>query len=181
MMKKDYFNKSCLFIVFVLVSVMSYSYAFAGWTERGGHRARELVKMGHQRYAYHDGRFYKPGWFGFEFSIRVPPMGVIVSSLPFGYRTIVVENTPYYYYDNVYYKHCSAGYVVVQQPAIISNAGFNIQSQLTNRETVTIKISDLNGGSIAITLVRFSNGFLGPKGEFYPQLPSVEQLKFRYR
>jgi len=180
MPRKACFNKFCLFVVFSLVSVIFCSNAFARGTERGRNHEREYVRSGHNRYSYHDGRFYRPSLFGLEFSVRIPPFGVVVSSLPFGYRTIIVENTPYYYYDEVYYKHCPSGYIVVPQPVLGSSVNYNTLAQASNGQTVTINIPSLNGGSIAVTLVKFTNGFVGPKGEFYPKLPSLEQLRARY-
>ncbi|MDD5654750.1 MAG: hypothetical protein PHR91_03820 [Candidatus Omnitrophica bacterium] len=54
------------------------------------------------------------------------------------------------------------------------------QGCLSNRETVTLNVPASNGGSIAVTLLRYSNGFVGPQNEFYAALPTGEQLVSRY-
>jgi hypothetical protein len=49
-----------------------------------------------------------------------------------------------------------------------------------DRETITINVPWSGGGYITITLVRYTNGFVGPRGEFYPTLPTGEELRVRY-
>ena len=145
------------------------------------HRRREVVVVGHDRYHYRDGRFYRPGWFGLEFSIGTPPFGAVVTRLPFGYRTIVVADAPYYYYDNVYYRPCPGGYAVVPQPVVVAApAPVEVQPQAGYGQTITINVPNGSGGFTPVTLVRQGNGYVGPQGEYYPGNPSVDQLRALY-
>lgn len=153
----------------------------------------ERIAFRGERFDYHEGRFYRPAFFGFSFNWVIPPAGAIVSYLPERHRTIIIGGITYYEYDNVYYQPCSRGYVVVPQPLVINEyVAPNIvyfpapasvtpqQSRAGDRETVTINVPKGNGGYIAITLVRYPNEFVGPQGESYPVLPTGEQLKARY-
>jgi hypothetical protein len=47
-------------------------------------------------------------------------------------------------------------------------------------ESSTINIPNSRGGYTSITLRRSGNGFVGPQGEYYPDFPSVEQLRTMY-
>ena len=157
---------------------------------RGSH---EVTVFRGERYHYHEGRFYRPTLFGFSFNFVMPPIGVVVTYLPYGYRTIIVGRARYYEYDNVYYQPCPRGYIVVQEPVatneyispnvIYAPAPSTVlpaQAPSFERETVTINVPTTSGTSIAITLVRYPNGFVGPQGEFYSTLPTAEQLRARY-
>jgi hypothetical protein len=44
----------------------------------------------------------------------------------------------------------------------------------------TINIPNDHGGYTAVVIKRSGNGFTGPQGEFYPQFPTVSQLKIIY-
>jgi hypothetical protein len=154
----------CLGLAFI------YSEAFAA--ERGRGR-REVVVVGHRRYHYDDGRFYKPSWFGFQIAIRVPPIGATVTYIPAGHRTIIFGGVTYYYYDNVYYKPCPSGYIVVPAPVVVA-------PQNLAGETVTINVPNSNGSYTPVILVKRGNGYVGPQGEYYPGNPTVEQLRALY-
>jgi hypothetical protein len=152
---------------------------------RGGHR--EVVIVNHSRYSYHDGRFYRPGLFGFEFVLGIPPVGAIVTALPAGHRTIIVAGASYYYYENIYYRPCPTGYVVVSAPApvptpapVVYAPAANVQFQAPVQERVTVNVPNSNGSYTPVTLTRRENGYVGPQGEFYPQNPTVEQLRALY-
>ncbi|MBF0532931.1 MAG: hypothetical protein HQL23_07545 [Candidatus Omnitrophica bacterium] len=70
-----------------------------------------------ERYHYRDGRWYKRGWFGWEFAASVVSIGALIESLPPNHSTIVVQDTPYYYDGQRYYQQLPDGiYVVVQPP-----------------------------------------------------------------
>jgi len=45
------------------------------------------------------------------------PFGYVVSSLPHTYTTVIVDRTPYYVADGVYYRDIERGYMVVEAPA----------------------------------------------------------------
>ena len=148
----------------------------------GGHHD-EVVVAGHERFHYRDGRFYRPGWFGFEIALNVPPLGIVVSRIPAGYKTVVVGSTPYYYYNHIYYRPCPTGYVVVPAPAAASNVVYvpgNAVVSSPDEETVTINIPNVQGSFTPVLLVEKNGGYVGPQGEFYAGSPTVDQLRALY-
>ncbi len=195
MVKENSSSKFWLAAAIVLILGMSSPQAFAasrgrdndrgrdGGPDRGfgGGRQHEVVVVGHERYNYHDGRFYRPSWFGFEFLLSTPPFGAIVMSLPIGHHAVVIGSAQYYYYNDVYYKPCPSGYIVVPQPAVVASPAPVIftPAQVPN-ETVTINVPNSNGSYMPITLVKRDNGYVGPQGEYYSEHPTVEQLRVLY-
>jgi len=177
-------NKLWLIIGLCLWLSLSYSNAFAwGSQEKPRGQRREVVIVGHQSYHYHDGRFYRPGWFGFEFMVNIPPIGAIVTNLPFGYRTIIVKGTPYYYCNNVYYRSCPSGYIVVPESAVTPDVVYvpiAVQPQPLSGETITINVPNANGSYTPVVLVKRNSGYVGPQGEYYSGNPTVDQLKALY-
>ncbi|MDD5565496.1 MAG: DUF6515 family protein [Candidatus Omnitrophica bacterium] len=158
--------------------------AFArGREQQRGHARHEVVMVNHQRYHYRDGRFYRPGWFWFEFAVITPPIGAVVTFLPVGHRTVLIGSATYYYYDNVYYKSCPSGYVVVPAPVVTSTViaeSSVVQAPEVAGDKVTIYVPNANGSYISVILVKRGNGYIGPQGEYYPGNPTVEQLKTLY-
>lgn len=137
-------------------------------------RSREVVVVGHHRYNYHDGRFFRPGWFGLEIVLSSPPIGAIVTFLPFGHKTIVIGGATYYQYNNIYYQPCSSGYIIVPQPRVKPAV------VVVSSATTTINVLNSNGSYTPVTLVKRYNGYLGPQGEYYLDHPTVDQLKALY-
>lgn len=196
MNKINLFRKFLIILCFSLIFFMQSINAFArpgmGGPEgpRGGgpdgpRNGPEEIFVGHERYRYHDGRFYRPIFFGlFEIIVDVPPIGAIVTVLPFGYRTIVIGEVTYYYYDNVYYTVCPSGYVVVPAPVVNPNVvvtSFAVTHlQKVSGETVTINVPNSNGSYTPVTLIKQKDGYIGPQGEYYLGHPTVEQLKVLY-
>ncbi|HOW35530.1 MAG TPA: hypothetical protein PL155_03880 [Candidatus Omnitrophota bacterium] len=189
------FNKNKFWVVvgLCLTLVLSSSNAFA--RDRGGERNhdrgrngdishhREVIVVGHHRYHYRDGHFFRPGWFGFEFLISAPPIGAVIRFLPAGHRVIVVRNTTYYYYDNIYYQPCPSGYIVVPAPVVSPNVivvSSTVQPQTLSGETMIVNVPNKDGSYTAVTLIKSNNGYVGPQGEFYSGNPTVEQLKVLY-
>jgi hypothetical protein len=188
-------NKFLLATVFSLVVIMSCASAFASDRGRGSNNGRdnsrdkdfgrdrkhEVVVVGRERYNYHDGRFFRPSWFGFEFLLSAPPFGAIVMSLPIGHHAVIIGGAQYYQYSNVYYKPCPSGYLVVPQPAAVVNpAPVVLAPQQVPRETVTVNVPNSNGSYTSITLARRDNGYIGPQGEYYPDHPTVDKLRALY-
>ena len=133
----------------------------------------------------------KPNNFGLILDLVAPPRGVVVTYLPTGYRTVFIGGTAYYEYDNVYYQPSSGGYVVVQPPVAANDyVSPNVvyapvpyvatPTQPSEGEPVTVNVRTSRRGTIAITLMRYSNGFVGPQGEFYPSFPTTNELRARY-
>jgi len=189
MTKNNSLSKLWMVLAFSLVIIMQSVNAFArpgmGGPE-GPHRGPEDITVRHERYRYHDNRFYRPVWFGlFEVVVDIPPIGVIVTVLPVGYRVIVVGDVTYYYYDNVYFTaYPPHGYIVVSAPVVNSNVvvatSSVTQPQKISGETVTINVPNSNGSYTPVTLVKQKDGYLGLQGEYYPGHPTIEQLKVLY-
>jgi hypothetical protein len=63
--------------------------------------------------------------------------------------------------------------VVVTQPAGVPTSTYS-------GDAVTINVPNDSGGYTAVVLKRSGNGYVGPQGEYYTQVPSTEQLKVMY-
>ncbi|MDD5120900.1 MAG: hypothetical protein PHR84_06300 [Candidatus Omnitrophica bacterium] len=119
-MGKKIFRKkfwAAMFLSFLFISLSTN--AFAAGARHGGGRNpqyRREAATNHRRYYYQQGRFYRPGWFWFKVAVTPPPIGAIVAVLPFGHRAIIVGGFTYYNYDNLYYRACPRGYIVVAAP-----------------------------------------------------------------
>jgi hypothetical protein len=181
--KKDFAKRLWIVAGLGLVVVLQSTNAFARDEDRGRgrererERSREVVTVGHQRYSYHDGRFYKPSWFWFDIALFHPPLGAVVSFLPSGYVSLVIGGSRYYHANNIYYRACPSGYVVVPAPEVNQNV---ISGQNLSGEKVSINILNSNGSYTTVILVKQKGGYVGPQGEFYPGNPTVEQLKSLY-
>jgi len=182
-----------LVIMLCLSAGLPYSAAFARDSGRehgdmrGDHRGdshyrtrREVVVVDHNRYYYHQGRFYRPGWFGFSFSLNTPPLGAVITSLPFGYSTVIVAGEPYYYYNHIYYRRHPSGYLVVPTPVVSAPVVVESSVPALTTAAVTINVPNVRGGFTAVTLVRRATGYVGPQGEYYEGNPTVEQLQALY-
>lgn len=156
MKKENFRSRVWLAALLSLIFIASSTEAFA--YERSGdrHSQRVVVSSGRQQYHFRQERFYGPSFFNFGIFFGRPRMGAVV-------------------YDNVYYRECPAGYVVVPAPTV------NVYAQAEpERETVTIYVPNIRGGYTPITLVKRANGYYGPQGEYYPSHPTVEQLRALY-
>lgn len=179
MVKKAFSNKFWLIAGLCLILIMHSTDAFARKWRRSLPSRHEIVKVGHQRYHYYKGRFYRPTFFGLGFFVVVPPIGAIVTVLPDGYKVIIVGGVTYYYYDNVYYKDYPSGYIVVPAPAA-PPAVVTAPPAAAVGETVIINIPNSDGSYTPVKLVKRNSGYIGPQGEYYPEHPTVEQLKVLY-
>lgn len=93
-------------IALCLVAVLSCQDAWAWWN--GAH--------GHGVHYNRGGRWYRHNWFWFDAAVGALTAGAIIESLPPRCQTIIVGGIPYYSCDNVYYRPCPQGYVVVPAP-----------------------------------------------------------------
>ena len=169
-------NKVLLILVLLLAFTVSYSSSAFAWGE------------GHGHYRYHGGRWHDDGWFWGFFATGIA-VGAIVATLPPRYETVYVSGQPYYYYDDVYYRPCPTGYVVVPAPAttvvaapapVVVAAPVAVQPEATSNETIVINIPNASGGYTPVTLTKYKKGYIGPQGEYYEGHPSVKQLKVLY-
>jgi hypothetical protein len=71
----------------------------------------------HSQHYYHNGRWYRHGWFGVGVSVPVLSTGVYVDTVPPAYTPVVVQGATYYYGDNTYFSQLpQGGYTVVTAP-----------------------------------------------------------------
>jgi len=107
-----------------------------------------------------------------------------VKVLPGGHRTFRVRGQTYYYCDNIYYRACPSGYIVVSPPEAIPAAMVLSPAvqELQNLpgQAVTIHVPNANGSYTPVRLVKQDEGYIGPQGEYYVGNPTVEQLKALY-
>jgi hypothetical protein len=64
--------------------------------------------------------------------------------------------------------------IVVAQPAPV------VASTTYSGDTVTVNVPNTNGGYTAVVLKRSGNGYVGPQGEYYDQIPATAQLQAMY-
>ena len=50
----------------------------------------------------------------------------------------------------------------------------------TSWNTLTINILNSTSSYTQVILTQYGNGYLGPQGEYYPEMPSVQQLRTLY-
>ena len=188
-MSKKIFSQICFALIILSSFVMSApcSSVFAqhgtGYDRGGRNRhGREIIYVGHDRYHYYDGNFYRPGWFGSEVIVSTPPIGAVVAVLPYGHQNRAYGGVTYYYYNNIYYKSCPGGYVVVPVPVTTSTSvSVTTQSQgVYYGETVVINVPNKNGTYVPVTLHKQNDGYIGPQGEYYAGNPTIEQLRALY-
>ena len=69
--------------------------------------------------------------------------------------------------------------VIVAQPAPVVVAQ-TLPTTTYSGDTVTVNVPNNNGGYTAVVLRRSGNGYVGPQGEYYDQVPSTAQLQAMY-
>ncbi len=71
---------------------------------------------------------------------------------------------------------------VYEQPApvVVAQPSSVVPSATYSGDTVTINVPNSNGGYTAVVLKRSGNGFVGPQGEYYAQIPTTAQLQAMY-
>jgi len=63
--------------------------------------------------------------------------------------------------------------VVVDQPSGVPTTTYA-------GDSVTVNVPNSNGGYTAVVLKRSGNGYVGPQGEYYDQIPTTAQLQAMY-
>ncbi|MBP7216540.1 MAG: hypothetical protein KBA46_04570 [Candidatus Omnitrophica bacterium] len=152
--------------VVCMLSIIGVTEAQADSRHQSRRDDRSVRYSRHSRSHYPTIRFTQPSFFSFSFG--TPRFGVVVRSLPFGHASIVTGGRRYYRHGHVYYTQCPTGYVVVPPP------------QEVYGQTSTVTIANTNGSYTTITLTKHGSGYLGPQGEYYPQHPTIAQLKALY-
>ena len=69
--------------------------------------------------------------------------------------------------------------VIVAQPAPVVVAQ-TPPSVTYSGDTVTVNVPNSNGTFMAVVLKRSGNGYVGPQGEYYDQIPTTAQLQAMY-
>ncbi|MDD5686470.1 MAG: DUF6515 family protein [Elusimicrobia bacterium] len=183
MRKKTFTDKFIMIMISCLIIIMIFDIVpLLGWVKSLPPH-HEIVEREGRRYHYHEGRFYRPGFLGFGFTVVHPPVGAMVTVLPPGHRTVIYEGVPYYYCEDTYYNSCPSGYSVVTPPPIRhtdSSVYASTQTLTSPGEIVTINIPNSTKGYNAVTLKKQDGGYLGPQGEFYTEMPTVKQLQELY-
>lgn len=67
--------------------------------------------------------------------------------------------------------------VVIQQPAPVVVQPPVAQGEPLN---VTVWVTNTNGSKTPVTLTHQGPGYVGPRGEYYPEMPNNEQLRMVY-
>ncbi|MDD5669614.1 MAG: DUF6515 family protein [Candidatus Omnitrophica bacterium] len=146
-------------------------------------RRHDTIVVRNEQYHYRDGRFFRRNFFGFFFPVP-PPFGAVVAVLPVGHTTVMVGGYPYYYYDRVYYKPCPSGYMVVAEPRVNTTVIYSqpapVQTEIISEDTISVLVPNVNGSYTSVKLVKRNNGYVGPQGEYYPEHPTIAQLKVLY-
>jgi hypothetical protein len=92
-------------------------YTVRNYPERGYYYSQPYVSLnfGNSYYRYQQGYFYRP--YRATFQIAIPPFGIRLGTLPYGYRSFYVGPDPYYYYQGTYYRPYGGNqYEVVAPP-----------------------------------------------------------------
>ena len=103
-----------------------------------------------QRHHDRRARAHQKGIFSFALALFLPSQRVVMSAGPG-------------YYNNV----------IVRKPIVV-------QPQPYHAESIIINVPNIYGGYTAVRLVRHSQGYLGPQGEYYFDYPTVYQLAALY-
>jgi len=69
---------------------------------------------------------------------------------------------------------------VEEEPAPVVVAPAPMPQTTYAGDTVTVNVPNSNGSYTAVVLKRSGNGYVGPQGEYYEQIPTTEQLQAMY-
>ncbi len=164
------FKKIVIVPLVAIIFIGSFNNAYA-WG--GGSRWRDDDR--HGRDSHHNRHHHYPRY------------GDSVFALSAGFLTVYLHGNRYYYSEGVYYRPQGTRYVVVAPPAqayvyvptptVVSTTGV-VNAPIP--DPLTVNIPNNQGGYTSVTLKKSGSGYVGPQGEFYPQFPTVEQLKVLY-
>lgn len=142
---------------------------------------------------FHDNGFNGRGWYGSSYHYPHMWGGFYIGPQWFGGPTIVIDETPYYYYNGSYYTPQGDYLIAVAPPqapttqaevpsAAPANAQLKADPKNTKPtgDTATINVPNKTGGFTPVKLVKTEKGYIGPQGEFYPEHPTIAELKVLY-
>jgi len=142
-------------------------------------KSAKRIIYGGQDYFFHEGLFYKKGLSGYL--VVSAPIGAFILSLPIGYRTVIVNETPYYVYNDTYYVKKGEGYVVVDEiPSDTAVVSVPKRKHKKHKMSFVVNVPNSNGSYTSVKIKKKADGFVGPQGEYYPKFPKVEQLQVMY-
>jgi hypothetical protein len=134
------------------------------------------LRVADMLFYYLEGTYYQETPSGYV--IVSAPRGAMIAALPERHKVIVYDKTDYYYYNNTYYVKQPAGYTVVTPPPSVVSS--NAPAVEAPEKTIVVTVPNPNGSYIPVTLQKYSDGYVGPNGEFYPDYPTIDQLKAMY-
>jgi len=152
---------------------------------------------GHGYYGYGRGAYF---WTNFGLSAGALVTGAMVSYIPPERRVVYVNGSPYFTAGGVYYQPYGVGYVVVappvqqtivvqspqivQQPQQVSVVQAQPQAPVAQPNagvpSSLFFIPNSDGSYQGVPLTRSGSVLIGPQGESYQGIPSVDQLRVRY-
>ena len=163
----------CIIAIFLLTAIglgissgghsQAYRYRY-GYPYRYSYiHPHVAIYFGGYGYGYGRAYFYRP--YGSVFQLVVPPIGVRIATLPFGYSRFYLGLNPYYYDDGIFYRPYARGYEVIDPPlgAVVERlprgskvktinggkyyeySGTYYQEQLDNKGRVSYKVVGTNG------------------------------------
>jgi len=77
--------------------------------------SRQVIVVNSRNHHNYAGRFFRPALFWPATKTHLA-IGVFVTKLPYGHRTIIVRGATYHRHKNTYYKARRLGYQVVPAP-----------------------------------------------------------------
>ena len=129
-------------------------------------------------YYYYQGDYYLENQDRVE--ISEPPVGAIVRRIPHKREVLWINGQKYYRSRGAYYVRVRGGYEIMPPPGIILTEA-PLRTDLPLKQQVfKINVPNFNSGYTTVAIQREGTGFVGPQGEYYPQFPTVEQLRIMY-
>jgi len=151
-----------LLSLFVLACFSSGAFA---WRGGGGHGSGGYYHSGGGFHSHYWGGYHGWGWFGYP----------AVVGYPYGYP---------YYYGVPYPVYTEVAVAAPMQSSTEPSAQIISPSPVFQKESigdaVTIFIPDSKGNNIPVKLIKQKGGYSGPQGEFYPNNPTIAQLRALY-
>ena len=123
-MKTQHYTVILALTVFLLLSISGFSQR-GRYHDRNYSRYRPYRSYSYVRpfaslhfrgsyYGYNRGYSYRP--YGSFFQLVVPPVGIRIATLPYGYRSFYIGPHPYYYFNGTYYRPYAREYEVIPPP-----------------------------------------------------------------
>lgn len=123
-------------------------------------------------FTYYDGLYYRCE--GPDYVIVEPPIGALVPAIPADYIPVVIRGVTYYTCDGIYYVRTREGYRVVPPVRVV------VPPPVDREDTFSVNVPNDSGGSTNVIIRRSGDGYVGPQGEYYPEFPTISQLRVLY-